>query len=70
MLIIMVNLTQEEYLSPALQTNSKQYKINTTFLTGCNGFFSVTNKTLQPIVQNQLTMTLSVKLLSFPEPTN
>ena len=43
MLIVMDKSTHEEHLSQPLQTNNKQFKIAVTFLTGYNGFFSVTN---------------------------
>ena len=38
MLIVMDKSTHEERLSQPLQTNNKQFKIEMTFLTGCNGF--------------------------------
>ena len=42
-LIVMDKSTHEEYLSQPLQTNNKQFKIATTFLTGYNGIFNVKN---------------------------
>ena len=44
MLIVMDKSTHEEYLSQALQTTNKQYKIAITFLTAYNGIFNVTEK--------------------------
>ena len=44
MLIVMDKSTHEEHLSQPLQTNSKQFKIEVTFLTGYNGIFNVTNE--------------------------
>ena len=43
MLIVMDKSTHEEHLFQPLQTNNKQFKIATTFLTGYNGIFNVTN---------------------------
>ena len=43
MLIVMNKSTHEEHLYQPLQTNSKQFKIAITFLTGYNGIFNVTN---------------------------
>ena len=42
MLIVMDKSTHEEHLSQPLQTNTKQFKIAVTFLTGYNGIFKVT----------------------------
>ena len=39
----MDNSIHEKHLSQPLQTNNKQFKIATTFLTGYNGIFNVTN---------------------------
>ena len=44
LLIVMDEITHEDYLSQLLQTNHKQYKIAITFLTGYNGIFNVTEK--------------------------
>ena len=44
MLIIMDKSVHEEHLSQPLQTNTKQFKIAVTFLTGYNGKFNVTSK--------------------------
>ena len=44
MLIIMDKSTHEEHLFQPLQTNNKQFKIATTFLSAYNGIFNVTNK--------------------------
>ena len=46
MLMFFEKSTHEERLSQPLQTNNKQFKIAVTFLTGYNGIFNVTNKTL------------------------
>ena len=46
MWIDMDKSVQEKNLSQALQTNNKQFKNTATFLTGYNGFFSVTNKNI------------------------
>ena len=43
MLIVMDKPTHEENLFQPLQTNSEQFKIAITFITGYNGIFSVTN---------------------------
>ena len=43
LLIVMDKSTHEEHLSQPLQTNNKQFKIATTFLTVYNGIFNVTN---------------------------
>ena len=43
MLIVMDKSTHEEPLSQPLQTNSKQFMISVTFITGYNGIFNVTN---------------------------
>ena len=43
MLIVMLKSTHEGYFFQPLQTNIKQFKIATTFLSGYNGFFNVTN---------------------------
>ena len=43
-LIVKDKSTHEEHLSQPLQTNSKQFKIAVTFLTGYNGIFNVTNE--------------------------
>ena len=44
LLNVMDKRTQEEHLSQPLHTNSKQFKLAVTFLTGYNGKFNVTNK--------------------------
>ena len=43
MLIVMDKSLHEEHLSQPLQTNSKQFKIAVTSLTGYNGIFNLTN---------------------------
>ena len=43
MLVVMDKSTHEENLSQPLQTNNKQFKIASTFLTGYNATFNVTN---------------------------
>ena len=43
MLIVLDKSTHEEHLYQPLQTNTKQFKIAVTFLTGYNGFFNLTN---------------------------
>ena len=43
MLISMDKNTHEEHLSQPLLTNTKQYKIAVTFLSGYNGIFNVSN---------------------------
>ena len=43
MLMVMDKSSHEEHLFQPLQTNTKQFKIAVTFLTGYNGIFNVTN---------------------------
>ena len=45
MLFVMEKSAHEEYLSHPLPTNNKQYKVDVTFLNGCDGIFNVTNET-------------------------
>ena len=47
MLIVMDKSTLEEHLSQALQTNTKQFKIAVTFLTGFNGLFNIKNSNIR-----------------------
>ena len=44
MLIVMEKPIQEENLSQPLQTNIIQYEIAVSFLTRCNGIFTIKNK--------------------------
>ena len=44
MLIVMKKSTHEEHLFQSLQTNNRQFKIASTFLTGYNGIFNITDK--------------------------
>ena len=39
--------THEEHITQPLQTNTKQYKIAVTFLSGYDGIFNVTNTNIQ-----------------------
>ena len=43
MVIVMDKSTHEEHLSQPLQTNTKQFKVAVTFLTGYNGIFNLKN---------------------------
>ena len=43
MLIFMDKSTREKHFSRTLQTNSKQFKLAVTLLTGNNGLFNVTS---------------------------
>ena len=43
MLIVMDKSMHEEHLFQPLRTNTKQFKIAVTFLTGYNGIFNVTD---------------------------
>ena len=54
MLIVMDKSTHEEHLSQPLQTNTKQFKIAVTFLTGYNGIFNVKNSNIRFFPRNQL----------------
>ena len=44
MLIVREKSTHERHLSQPLQISTKQFKIAVTFLTGCNGIFSVADR--------------------------
>ena len=44
MLIVFNKYTHEEHLSQPLQTNNKQFRKASTFLTGYNGIFNITDK--------------------------
>ena len=43
-MLVVMDITPEEHLSQAFQTNKKQFKIAITFSTVYNGFFNAANK--------------------------
>ena len=53
MLIVMDKGTHEEHLFQPLQTKNKHFKI-AVFLTGLNGIYKNSTKTIKCISQNQL----------------
>ena len=53
MLIVMDKSTQEFILNESLQTNSKQFKIAITFLSGYNGIFKITDANNNFIILHQ-----------------
>ena len=59
-LIVMDESTHEEHLYQPIQTNSKQYRIAVTFLTGYNGIFNVTDKNNHFGFKNQLPVLILV----------
>ena len=70
MLIDVDKSLHEKNLSQPLFTNTKQYKIAVTFLTGHKDIFNVTTKTNRFISQQLLIMLLSHKSPFYQELTN
>ena len=67
MLIVMDKSTHEEHLPQPLQTNIKHFKIGVTFLTGCNGIFNVTDKTIEAFYPESITDKDGVIQTSIPQ---